>query len=43
VTLQAIADGLNERGIPAARGGQWRITQVVRLLETIERPFDIAA
>jgi len=43
VTLQAIADGLNERGIPAARGGQWGITQVVRLLETIERPFDIAA
>ena len=43
VTLQAIADGLNERGIPAARGGQWRITQVVRLLETIENPFVGAA
>jgi hypothetical protein len=41
--LQAIADGLNERGIPAARGGQWRITQVVRLLETIENPFVGAA
>ena len=39
VTLQAIADGLNERGIPAARGGQWGITQVVRLLETIDNPF----
>jgi hypothetical protein len=22
-TLQAIADGLNDRGIPAARGGKW--------------------
>jgi DNA invertase Pin-like site-specific DNA recombinase len=39
VTLQAIADGLNERGIPAARGGQWRITQVVRLVESIDNPF----
>ena len=43
VTLQAIVDGLNERGIPAARGGPWRITQVVRLLETIENPFVAAA
>jgi DNA invertase Pin-like site-specific DNA recombinase len=43
VTLQAIADALNERGIPAARGGQWRITQVVRLLETIDNPFAVAA
>jgi len=43
VTLQAIADGLNERGIPAARGGQWGITQVVRLLETIDNPFVAAA
>jgi hypothetical protein len=42
VTLQAIADGFNERGIPTARGGQWRITQVVRLLETIDSPFDAA-
>jgi predicted DNA-binding ribbon-helix-helix protein len=41
VTLQAIADGLNERGIPVARGGQWRITQVVRLLETIDNPFSL--
>ena len=39
VTLQAIADGLNERGIPAARSGQWGITQVVRLLESIDHPF----
>jgi DNA invertase Pin-like site-specific DNA recombinase len=43
VTLQAIASALNERGIPAARGGQWRITQVVRLLETINNPFVAAA
>jgi DNA invertase Pin-like site-specific DNA recombinase len=43
VTLKAIADGLNDRGIPAARGGQWRITQVVRLLETIDSPFVAAA
>jgi DNA invertase Pin-like site-specific DNA recombinase len=42
VTLQAIADGLNERGIPTARGGQWRITQVARLLEAID-PFVPAA
>ena len=42
VTLQAIADGLNERGIPAARGGQWGITQVVRLLESIDNPFVVA-
>jgi DNA invertase Pin-like site-specific DNA recombinase len=43
VTLRAIVDGLNERGIPAARGGQWRVTQVVRLLETIDNPFVAAA
>jgi hypothetical protein len=31
-SLQAIADGLNERSIPAARGGQWSATQVMRVL-----------
>jgi Recombinase len=31
-TLQAIADGLNARGIPAARGGRWRPTQVARAM-----------
>jgi hypothetical protein len=31
-TLAALADGLNERGIPAARGGRWRPVQVLRLL-----------
>jgi DNA invertase Pin-like site-specific DNA recombinase len=42
-TLRAIAAGLNERHIPTARGGEWSATQVARLLEDIERPFDIAA
>jgi DNA invertase Pin-like site-specific DNA recombinase len=32
VSLQAIADGLNGRGIPAARGGRWSATQVARAL-----------
>ena len=31
-SLQAIADGLNGRGIPAARGGAWSATQVMRVL-----------
>jgi hypothetical protein len=31
-SLQAIADGLNGRGIPAARGGAWSATQVLRVL-----------
>jgi hypothetical protein len=34
---------LNERNIPTARGGEWSATQVARLLEDIERPFDAAA
>jgi DNA invertase Pin-like site-specific DNA recombinase len=38
-TLRAIADGLDDRGIPAARGGSWSATQVMRLLERIG-PFD---
>jgi putative tryptophan/tyrosine transport system substrate-binding protein len=40
---RAIAAGLNERNIPTARGGEWSATQVARLLEDIERPFDVAA
>jgi Recombinase len=32
-SLRAIAAGLNERGIPAARGGQWSVPQVMWLLE----------
>jgi hypothetical protein len=43
VSLRAIAAGLNERNIPTARGGEWAPTQVARLIEDIERPFDVAA
>ena len=42
-SLRAIAAGLNERNIPTARGGEWSPTQVMRLLEDIERPFAVAA
>jgi DNA invertase Pin-like site-specific DNA recombinase len=31
-TLREIADGLNERGVFTARGGEWSATQVMRLL-----------
>jgi Recombinase len=41
-SLRAIAAGLDERGIPAARGGKWSAVQVVRLLEP-GRPFDAAS
>ena len=37
VSVTAIARELNERGIPAARGGKWRLTTVTRLLERLER------
>jgi hypothetical protein len=42
-SLRAIAAGLDGRNIPTARGGEWSATQVARLLEDIERPFDVAA
>jgi DNA invertase Pin-like site-specific DNA recombinase len=42
VSLRAIAAGLDERGIPAARGGSWSANQVARLLERIASPFDSA-
>jgi hypothetical protein len=32
-TLREIADALNARGIPTARGGQWHATSVKNLLE----------
>jgi DNA invertase Pin-like site-specific DNA recombinase len=32
VTLAQIAAGLNERGIPTARGGEWSATQVARVV-----------
>jgi recombinase len=35
-SLNAIADGLNERGIPTARGGHWSATQVARVLARID-------
>lgn len=38
-SLRAIADGLEERGIPAARGGTWSAIQVARVLEIIGLPF----
>ena len=38
-SLRAIAEGLDERGIPAARGGKWSAVQVMRLLEA-GRPFE---
>jgi DNA invertase Pin-like site-specific DNA recombinase len=43
VSLRAIAAGLHERGIPAARGGRWSAAQVSRLLEMIDRPFEASA
>jgi len=42
VSLRAIAAGLDERDIPAPRGGKWSPTQVARLLETIDSPFAAA-
>jgi len=42
-SLGAIAAGLEERGIPAARGGKWSPTQVMRLQEIIRDPFDPSA
>jgi hypothetical protein len=40
VSLRAIAAGLEERGIPAARGGKWSAVQVSRLLEAATIPFE---
>jgi DNA invertase Pin-like site-specific DNA recombinase len=43
-SLRAIAAGLNERGIPTARGhGTWSASQVMHVLERISRPFESAA
>jgi DNA invertase Pin-like site-specific DNA recombinase len=39
MSLWAIAARLDERGIPAARGGSWSANQVARLLKNIARPF----
>ena len=32
-SLRAIAAGLNARGIPTARGGEWTATQVMRVMD----------
>jgi DNA invertase Pin-like site-specific DNA recombinase len=42
-SLRAIADGLNERGIPTAQGASWSPTQVMRVLAragTVQRIAD---
>jgi DNA invertase Pin-like site-specific DNA recombinase len=41
-SLRAIAEGLEGRGIPAARGGRWSAVQVARLLDRagLSRPFE---
>jgi DNA invertase Pin-like site-specific DNA recombinase len=41
-SLRTIAAGLDERGIPTARGGKWSAMQVARLLEAagLSRPFE---
>ena len=41
--LRAIAAGLDERGIPAARGGKWSAVQVARLLKAAASPFGQSA
>jgi Recombinase len=38
-SLRGIAAGLDERGIPAARGGKWSAAQVARLLGAAGIPF----
>jgi hypothetical protein len=32
-SLQAIAEGLNQRQIPTAKGGRWSATQVMRVID----------
>jgi DNA invertase Pin-like site-specific DNA recombinase len=42
-SLRAIAEGLEARGIPAARGGKWSAAQVSRLLARINPgPFELS-
>jgi hypothetical protein len=42
-SLRAIAAGLEESGIPAARGGKWSAVQVTRLLEAASVHFEASA
>jgi hypothetical protein len=37
-SLRAIAAGLNEAGIPTARGREWSSSQIMRILERLD-PF----
>jgi Recombinase len=37
VSIKAIARELNDRRIPTARGGKWRLTTVTRLLQRLEK------
>jgi len=37
-SLRDIAAALDQRGIPAAKGGKWSATQVMRLLEAAAGP-----
>jgi DNA invertase Pin-like site-specific DNA recombinase len=42
-SLRSIAEGLDARGIPAARGGNWSAVQVSRLLARLPSPFVASA
>jgi DNA invertase Pin-like site-specific DNA recombinase len=42
-SLRAIAEELDARGIPAARGGKWSAVQVSRLLARLPGPFEFSA
>ncbi len=44
-SLRAIAAAMNERGIPAARGGRWSAIQIARLFDAagMSSPFAVAA
>ena len=42
-SLRAIATGLDERGIPEPRGGNWSAVQVARLLEAATVPLASAS
>ena len=44
-SLRSIAAALDDRGIPAPRGGAWSATQVARLLDaaSVSRPFESAS
>jgi hypothetical protein len=42
--MRTIAEGLDARGVPAARGGTWSAVQVSRLLARLNpSPFEVSA